>query len=442
MLDIPNTRPDTVIIGGGWAGLSAAVHLAHQGQKVQVFEAARQLGGRARCVRFGDLRVDNGQHIMVGAYHAMLDLLTTLGVDLQQAFLRLPLELHLRGLRQRELRLRARRLPAPLHLASAVLTARGLSLRQRLRMARFNLRLLRGEIQIDPQHTVESLLTEQGQDTRLIQAVWSPLCLAALNTKIREASAQLFSEVLLRTFSGVAQNADLLIPRTDLSSLLPEPAADYIERKGGSVILNRRVQSLECSDGRIVGLRWAGGSLAVERTILAVNPVMCRRLLAGHGALSEIADRLAGLRQDPITTIYLRYPEQVQLGAALQGLQDGLGQWFFDRAYMGHPGLITIVISGCGAHEQLDNQQLAARVQAELARLYPKWPAPIDRLVIREKRATFAATPAAEPLRPSYQTPIQGLWLAGDFTATGLPATLEGAVLSGRTAAQAVLANR
>ena len=441
MADPGAQRPDVLIIGGGWAGLSAAVELAHQGRKVQLFEAARQLGGRARCVRFGDDRVDNGQHIMVGAYHGMLNLLDTLGIASEQCFLRLPLDLHIHSLHRRSVRLQARRLPAPLHLASAVLMASGLSPRQRLRLARFSLRLLRGHIRIEQDITAQALLMAEGQDARLIQALWGPLCLAALNTAVTEASAKLFVEVLQRTFSGDKRNADLLIPRIDLGALLPEPAADYIEQHGGSLVLNRRVQGLTFDATRCTGARWKEGSIEAEHVLVAVNPSTCRRLLASHPALKSLNRHLGQLRQDPITTVYLRYPEQVRLGATLCGLQDGLGQWFFDRATTNQPGLIAAVISGCGAHEDLDTDTLAAQVSAELAGLHPDWPAPLAHLVIREKRATFAATPESTALRPTNQTPVAGLWLAGDFTATGLPATLEGAVISGRRAAQAILAS-
>jgi predicted NAD/FAD-dependent oxidoreductase len=166
---------------------------------------------------------------------------------------------------------------------------------------------------------------------------------------------------------------------------------------------------------------------------------MCRRLLAPHPALAGIATELAQLRQEPITTVYLRYPEDVGLDSHMQGLLDGLGQWIFDRRIAGHPGLIAVVISGRGEHLMLDNGTLSNQIGAELARLHPDWPAPLASRVIREKRATFAATVDVDRHRPVTTTPTPGLWLAGDFTATGLPATLEGAVLSGQRAAVAIL---
>lgn len=435
----PAPKPENVlVVGGGWAGLAAAVELTRHGIPVTLLEASRQLGGRARCVAFGDVRVDNGQHLMIGAYQSMLRLMTVVGVDPELVFLRQPLDLHMRALEQPELRVRARKLPAPLHLAWALATVRGLPPRERLQLLRFSHRLLRGKIALDEDITAQAMLLGERQGARVMGALWEPLCLAAMNTPLAEASAKLFLEVLRRTFLSETEHSDLLIPKDDLGVLLPGPALDFIERNGGTVLLNHRVQHL-LIDGQVCrGVSWRGGELAARRVVLAVHPVMCRRLLAPHPALAAQARKLSELRQEPITTVYLHYPQDVAAGSPLQGLQDGLGQWIFDRRVAGHPGLIAVVMSGRGEHLHMDNSLLGDRIQHELARLHPDWPAPLRTRVIREKRATFAAAVNVDALRPNTTTPVAGLWLAGDFTATGLPATLEGAVISGLRAAQAV----
>lgn len=439
MAETLQSREPVLVIGGGWAGISAAVELAHQGVPVTLLEAARQLGGRARCVAFDHQRVDNGQHLMIGAYTAVLQLLEEVGITAETAFLRQPLELHMRALRQPELRLRARNLPAPFHLAMGLATARGLSPRDRLQLMRFSRRLLGDKIQLEQDISVQALLLGERQGVRVTRALWEPLCLAALNTDIVEASALLFLEVLRRAFGGEAPHSDLLIPLQDLGALLPEPAMDYIERHRGRVELNRRIESLQIDAEGCRGVTWRSGQLTARKIILAVHPVMCRRLLSGHPALHGIAEQLGQLRQEPITTVYLRYPDHVELGNHLQGLQDGIGQWIFDRRIAGHPGLIAVVISGRGEHLQMDNPALSAHISMELARLHPDWPAPLAIRVLREKRATFAACVDVARLRPTTVTPVSGLYLAGDFTDTGLPATLEGAVISGQRAAAAIL---
>lgn len=430
---------NVIVVGGGWAGLAAAVELSSQGIPVTLLEAAKQLGGRARCVPFGDLRVDNGQHIMIGAYRAMLRLMRMVGIDTETALLRLPLDLHMRGLRQPEMRLRARKLPAPLHLAFGMAAMRGLPVRERLQLLRFSHRLLRNKIVLDTDITAQALLMGERQSARTLRALWSPICLAAMNTPLHEASAKIFIDVLRRSFAAQADHSDLLIPKEDLGVLLPEPALDYIERRDGAVLLNHRVESLLIDADGCHGVSWRGGELKADHVILAVHPVMCRRLLAPHPALAIIAANLAQLRQEPITTVYLRYAENIALASPMQGLQDGLGQWIFDRGVAGHPGLIAVVISGRGEHLTLDHQVLGDQISAELAKLHPDWPAPLATRVICEKRATFAATVDVNRLRPASITPVSGLFLAGDFTATELPATLEGAVLSGQRAAMIII---
>lgn len=439
MAEAASKAENVLVVGGGWAGLAAAVELSSHGIPVTLLEAAKQLGGRARCVPFGDLRVDNGQHLMIGAYQAMLHLMHTVGIDAETAFLRLPLDLHMRGLRQPEIRLRARKLPAPLHLATGLAAMRGLPIPERLQLLRFSHRLLRNKIVLDKDITAQALLMGERQGARAIRALWNPICLAAMNTPLHEASAKLFLDVLRRSFAAQADHSDFLIPKDDLGVLLPEPALDYIERRDGKVLLNHRVENLLIDAEGCHGVEWRSGELKAEHVILAVHPVMCRRLLAPHPRLADIASQLAQLQQEPITTVYLRYPENIALASPMQGLQDGLGQWIFDRGVAGHPGLIAVVISGRGEHLSLDNQILGERIAAELAKLYPGWPAPLATRVICEKRATFLASVDVDQYRPATTTPVSGLWLAGDFTSTGLPATLEGAVLSGQRAATTVL---
>jgi predicted NAD/FAD-binding protein len=217
------------IIGGGWSGLAAAVTLAEAGIPCTLFEAAKQLGGRARCVEFDGEALDNGQHILLGAYSESLRLLRLVHPAANEGdlLLRLPLTIS----RPDGIHLRASRLPAPLHLLAALATARSMTISGRIAAASFFARWRQRRFQSDPALTVAQLVRDQPVD--LVEQLWQPLCIAALNTPIREASAQVFLSVLRTALSSSRQASDLLLPRIDLGALFPKPAAAFIAARGG-----------------------------------------------------------------------------------------------------------------------------------------------------------------------------------------------------------------
>lgn len=188
------------------------------------------------------------------------------------------------------------------------------------------------------------------------------------------------------------------------------------------------------------GLISSDGEIHSEQVILSVPPHAVATLCEPHSALSELQQQCRAFHYEPICTIYLQYPETVSLPQPMLGLTGGLGQWVFDRRIYDQPGLLAVVISSQGEHLQLTNPQLITRITAELAAHFPNWPSHEQASVIREKRATFASRVAINDQRPEHRTAIGNLWLAGDYTRTGYPATLEGAVRSGLQCA--VLANQ
>jgi len=434
------TQPShTTIIGGGWAGLAAAVELTRQGAKVTVLEAAKQLGGRARCVSFGLHRIDNGQHLMLGAYREMLVLMDTLGIAESDAFVRQPFHWLMSSRDGRRVRISSRKLPAPLHVAWGLLTAAGISSADRLKAIRLCASLARRLLSLSEDVSVLAFLVKQRQPQHLIRTLWEPICLSALNTPIHEASAQIFLTVLRHTFLEDRGYSDLLIARTDLGTTLPGPALDFIEQRGGTVRLGSRVTGLTVRDGRITGVELRDERLDADHVILAVPHTVCRRLLRPHAPLRAIADRLGKMSSEPICTVYLQYPHDTRLETAMVGMLDSTAQWIFDRRVCNQPGLMAVVISAGGPHMAMDNKALIERVAGELAQLNPHWAAVEDAMVIREKRATFACKVGVNALRPGPVTPMPGCWLAGDFVDTGYPATLEGAVRSGLKCARGIL---
>lgn len=417
-----------VVVGAGWAGLAAAIELSAQGLPVTLLEAAPAAGGRARSVRHSGRTLDNGQHLLLGAYRDTHALLRRIGVRSADVFARMPLELCMRDARDGELHLRARELPGRLHLAQALLGAHGLTLGERWRWLR-----AAGRLRQPPgaELTVAAWLAETVQPPRMRRQLWEPLSLAALNTPADTASAAVFHRVLDDAFANPEQSA-LYIPSRALGRVLPEPAEAVLRERGAELHFGARVRHLAIQDGRVTGLELRGGeTVRADTIVLACGPRDSARLLAPHAETADIVERLGQLEMQPIVTVYLDYGPDVHLDPAMQGLLGGPLQWVFDRGLGGEPGLIAGVISGPGEHMELDNGMLLQAAETQLGQIIPNPERYRSAWIVRERHATFAATPAAETLRPSVHTPVHGLWLAGDHLATGLPATLEGAVRSG-----------
>jgi squalene-associated FAD-dependent desaturase len=418
--------PKVAIIGGGWSGLAAAVDLADRGIPSTVFEAAPAVGGRARVLERDGRRLDNGQHILIGAYAECLGLMRRVGVAPEQALLRLPLTLEYPG----ELSLTAPRLPAPLNLAWALARARGLTWGDRLAA----LRLVRCVGSGTPAGSVAQLLDRTGQSATLRRLVWEPLCIATLNTPVAQACARVFAAVLRDGLLASRAASDLLLPRVDLSALFPQAAARFLEARGGRVITGRPIERIEQDAD---GFRLHPGEpIRYAHLVLAVAPHQLERLVASFSQLDPIRSDVARLGHEPIITCYLDCGPTARLPRPMLGMSGGLSQWLFDRGQLGGPaGLIASVVSAAAAHRGMTREAIAASVAAEVGARFPHLPAPRWSLVITEKRATFSCRPDAP--RPASRTPLPGVHLAGDYVESAYPATLESAVRSGlRCAAQ------
>jgi squalene-associated FAD-dependent desaturase len=432
------------VIGAGYAGLACAAELASEGIAVDVFEASRTLGGRARAIELDGLTVDNGAHILVGAYRETLRLMEKVGAASSGRFRpaglpaggtatlkRQPLHLEFPG----HMKLAAPRLPAPLHLAWALLSASGLSLAEKFAAIAFMRAQQAREFRLPADMTAADLLAAHNQPERVRRYLWEPLCLAALNTPVAIASAQVFLNVLRDSLAADRAASDLLLPAVDFSQLFPEPAARYIESHGGQVIRSTRVASIAK-----VGAGWTADEHGpYAQLVLATAPYHLSRLLAPHAEFAALCTQINTLHWQPIVTAYLAYPPSVRLPCAMAGVDNGYAQWLFDRGVLcGQPGLIAAVISGDGPYQALTHDELAAAIHAEIARIVPGLPAATRHWVIEEKRATFACTP--DLARPPTMTACPNVWLAGDYVAGDYPATLEGTVRSGVAAARAVRA--
>lgn len=428
------------VIGAGWAGCAAAVELARTGHQVTLFEASRVLGGRARRVDIHGISIDNGQHILLGAYRHSLQLLRTVGIDPATALLRLPLQMCYPA-NSGGMSLIAARLPAPLHVLLGLWHAQGINRADKLALARFMSAARWMDWQLHDDCSVDTLLTRFEQTDRLMQLMWRPLCIAALNTPPARASAQVFLTVLRDSLGARRAASDMLLPRLDLSQLFPEQAATFIERHGGTVQRGCSIQQLQRRDGQ---WQLSGNSITQnsDAVVLATPPATAASLLQGLANTALIA-QLNGFTYEPITTCYLQYSANICLPQPFFALIDQpsadiWGQFVFDRGQLdpAHAGLLAVVISA--ASDAIDTNQtvLATTVATQLANTFklPQLTQPNWVKVISEKRATFSCSPNLT--RPANTTGLTGLTLAGDYTASDYPATLEAAACSGLQAVQ------
>jgi squalene-associated FAD-dependent desaturase len=418
------------IVGGGWSGLAAAVDLTLHGVAVEVFEAGREPGGRARRLTLGGHTLDNGQHLLLGAYHATLDAMRTVGIDPERVLRREPLALRLTSA-ESDFGLRVPRYGGAAALVWALMTMRGIRAVDRMRAVAHAHALRRLPLHDQP---AADWLSACGQPATVIERLWAPLCLAALNAPPARASARLFARVLGEAFR-TPRASDLLFPVVDLGALFPRPAGDWLTARGQRVTTNTRVRTitrerdgwhLDCAQTRF------------DDVVLATDPATAARLLPDDAASQAHADRLRTLGAAPIATVYLDYGSDRPPSRIMSGRLDAPGQWVFDRRLTGSPGVLAVVVSGHGPHERMSRDQLARAVIGQLANGRRPAPAPRVLGVIREKRATFDPRPGIEPARVQTEGPLPGLWYAGDHVDTGLPATIEGAVRAGRRCAAAI----
>jgi len=414
------------VVGGGWAGCAAALTLAEAGVAVTLFEASRTLGGRARAVELDGQPLDNGQHILLGAYEQTLRLIDRLHpAAAQNGLWRLPLTLD----QPPDFSLACPPLPAPLHLLAGLLGARGLSWRDKLAAIRWAHALL-GKAET-PDHLTVSQLT-RSQPEKLRNVLWHPLCVSALNTPPEKASARVFSSVIRAAFGGRTHHSDLVLPRRDLTALLPAPAAARVIELGGEVRLACRVTTLDATSDAVT-LGTHDDMAAYSHAILAVAPQHLPALAMQVPALEPVGRAVASYQYESIATAYVQYDPDFRLPKPLFALADGPAQFVFDRGRShGQAGLLAFVAS---AATDLSTDWLD-QVEAQLRRIVHPGPARWRKRIV-EKQATYACVPKLA--RPPVHTPHPRIFLAGDYTAGPYPATLESATLSGVQSAGALL---
>ena len=421
-------KPKIAIVGAGWAGLAAAVELADHAT-LTLFEAGREAGGRARRIAGTDAGLDNGQHILIGAYRECLRLMRKVGVDEQSAMLRQPLCWH----RLHGVRMQCPRWPAPLHVLVGLLRAGGLGWAAKWQLARALQTLKWRGWKLDQDITVARWLQLQRQSAWLVEQFWRPMVLSALNTPLETASMQILATTLRDSLGGSRADSDLLLPRQDLSALFPAPALRWLMRQGIRWQGGVRVENI--TSGPQGGVLVDGQ--AFDAAIVAVAPYHAAALLQEP----QLQSQVKAFHYWPIYTAYLRYDADIAMPHPMMGLQGGTLDWLFDRQSLaGERGLLAAVISAPSAAVQaLSREQILQQVQADIGQLLPALAGRqvLSAQLIVEKRATFASEPGLT--RPHCRSRVQSVYLAGDWLCPDYPATLEGAVRSGVVAARQLL---
>ena len=443
---------DVIVIGGGFAGLATAVALAAEGVRVQVLEKRPVLGGRAYSytdTTTGE-SIDNGQHAMMGCYHEMFRFLDRIGATHKLA-IQPRLEVTMIDPDLGEGAIACAPLPSPLHMAAGVLRYRLVGVPDRVRILFGGLRLLALKKRRDPvlrASTVEQILDLLGQSPAARRAFWHPVAIATLNEDPALASADLLADVMLRAFFAGKDDARFVLSRVGLSDLYTADAHRYVTERGGSIETKAHVVGIGCRGGEVSHLDLRDGrrltaaayvSAVPPQGLFPLLPVAVRRDVPMLGGIER-------LTSSPIVSVHLWLDRRVT-EHAFAGFVGTPTHWMFNRDVIagragGDGSYLSFVISGARDIIDLDNERLVTATLADARRLLPRARDATVRhaQVVKEKFATMSPTVEAARLRPPTATPFSNFALAGDWTDTGLPATIESAVASGHAAAAHVLA--
>jgi hydroxysqualene dehydroxylase len=439
---------DAIVIGGGFAGITAAVALTKAGLRTVLVEARSRLGGRASTIvdRVTGEPVDNGQHVLFGCYRETLALLDELG-QRDAVFVQPALHVPFIGPDGTRRDLRCADLPAPFNLAAGLMRWSALDTRDRLAALKLGLALKFGRGEPRAGETVTAWLSRMRQTRRVRGWLWEPLAIAALNESPDSAAASMFAPVLRELFGGGRRDASLVLPLLPLSELYAVPGAKYIEARGGTVHLGRPARLSR--SGATFTVRAGDSRWQAYAVISAVPWHNLPTLFDGPipAGLEPIAAAASAMTPVPIVTVNIWYDRPVfePRDVPLRGLVGRTAQWVFDRRIIAGERAVhvSVITSAAAGLSERDDNAIIDLITADLrASLRDAASARVVRAtVIREKQATFSVRPGGAE-RPVERSPLPGFFLAGDWLRTGLPGTIEGAVRSGNRAATELLCDR
>jgi len=422
-----------LIAGGGLAGLSAAVMLLKNGIDVHLIEASPKLGGRSYSFYNDQFEesIDNGQHIMMGCYNETLKFLDIIGardnVEIQK---NLSLKFVKEGGDIFELATKSDLYP--LNLSRAIVSYKALTFKERLKVLDLFLDLYCIEEGDLEDLTVADWLANEGQDKNTRDALWDILAIGTLNSKCEDASAALFARILKRVFFDGNDSSKVVLPVTDLTNMYVNPAENFIKNHGGKISTSERVLSIRLESGEVVELVTSKKTYKnFDYIISAVPHYSLIKILD-----SDINDTLKNIefKYSPIVSVHLLLKSNPFEGK-LYGLINSSIHWLFN-----HDKYISLVTSAAEELAEMDEQSIINEAILQLENYFPVFSSDfvLNCTIIKEKRATFIPTPMTERQRKQLRSPFQNMFLAGDWTNTSLPATIEGAVQSGFSAAREI----
>jgi squalene-associated FAD-dependent desaturase len=434
---------EVAVVGGGLAGITAALECADAGASVTLFEARPRLGGATFSIERNGHRLDNGQHIALRCCTEYRRLLGRLGTE-QFLDVQPRLAIPVLDADGRAARFDRASLPAPFHLTGTILRYAHLTLRERLSVVRAVLALRR----VDPNDpraddiAFAPWLREHGQSPHAIDRLWNLVTLPTLNLHAEDASLALAAFVFQTGLLTESDAGDLAVPTVPLAQLHGDAAAAALRARDVQVRLRTKVERVTPEDGGF-RLDVADGPVTADRVVVAVPHDAAPEVLP-PGVYDAAAARELGT--SPIVNVHLHYDRRV-LDRPVAAVLASPPFWVFDRtasAGVESGQLLALSISGADDDIGLPQAQIVERSAAAIARIAPQAASAslVDSAVTREPRATFRARPGTARVRPRAETGIPGLALAGAWTDTGWPATMEGAVRSGLAAAQVALAQR
>ena len=441
-------KKKVIIIGGGFAGLTAAAELCSSGYQVTLIEQRGFLGGRAYSFidKHGNIELDNGQHILMGCYENTFRFLKTIGA-LDNLYIQESLSVDFLDKNGDVYSLDCPDIPAPLHIASGILGFSALSLPDRFRMLKVSKDLLLNKTD----RTLEdSSITEwlnrlgQGKESR--DNFWGILSYAVMNEGPDSASAYLFKNVLRKAFFSSRKGSRIVLPALPLSRMYVDSAEDYINKHGGIIKKTALVSGLIIKNDNVSGIRLRDGEIIKGDFYISAVPYFALKriipedIMISHYEYFGVTEKL---KPSPIISIHMLFDRTIT-DCIFFALINSPVQWVFNKGLIyrdkAPAGLLSLVISGAHNYISWSSKDILDMSMKEIEGIFPG--ADSARLlyskVIKERAATFSPQPGVERFRPSRETPIRNLFLAGDWTDTGIPATIEGAVISGYKTAELI----